>query len=518
MLGRSAWCGALLLFGCEIGVMDVPIGADLPSTFYVSPDGVDDDPGTRAQPWKTFAHATARLEPGHTLVLLEGDYEAQTTGLLEVDCNSAPRRGRAGRPITVRAESERGARLHGDGARVPLDLRSCAHWVVEGLTLMNEHVAEVALGTDVGSVAMLQGGHDIVLRRLLLLRPNHHRHTHLLRVLEAAQVLVEECESYDFFHNAFETVRSQAVTFRRNYFHSRDAESAEDNIGTDDPTRGEVAIQVEESSYVLLENNVAEVLGTGFSVVGRPSGSPYTDSPPFPVSGARLFGNVVRDALAFGFKVETRCNDALPCVAPERIVTDTLIVDGVVEQSAVGVSVNAAPGTRVDNVTLANVTNGVVLQRGPGNAGLEFSARAARALVHGFTGVAFGASDTADWSFNHCAARSPGTEAVSFSPNDARVLQPVSADGTDECLVYLGRDSPLRRAAGAEGYVGADVVFRYRDGALTDLPLWEPGTGAFPCGAVVAGINDDPAQSCRGVHERLRVGVAGCARPDPERP
>ncbi len=77
-------------------------------------------------------------------------------------------------------------------------------------------------------------------------------------------------------------------------------------------------------------------------------------------------------------------------------------------------SVNAAPGTRVDNVTLTDVERGVVLERGPGNGGLEFSASASRALV--------------------------------------------------------------------------------------------------------PGINDDPSQSCVGIHERLRIGVAGCALPDAEAP
>ncbi|HEV3192802.1 MAG TPA: hypothetical protein VGY54_19985, partial [Polyangiaceae bacterium] len=28
--------------------------------------------------------------------------------------------------------------------------------------------------------------------------------------------------------------------------------------------------------------------------------------------------------------------------------------------------------------------------------------------------------------------------------------------------------------------------------------LWDPNTGAFPCGAVVAGLNDDPAISYMG--------------------
>lgn len=519
----SGWllrAGALLApgltLGCQVGSLDVPIGADRPSVFYISPEGDDAGPGTREEPWKTLAHATDKLKPGQTLLLLSGDYWPDTTGTIDVDCGGSPRQGKPDAPITLRAETERGATLHGDGATVPLSMWGCSHWVIEGLVFVNEHVEDVPQGVDVGTDALLQGGHDLTLRRLLFLRSNHFRHSHVLRIIEAARVLVEECETYDFYHNAFEAVRSSAVTFRRNYFHSRYATSAGNTVGIDNPTRGEVAIQVEESASALLENNVAEVVGTGFSIVGRSIGSSYTDPPPYGVSGARLFGNLVRDSLSNGFRIETRCNDAAPCVVPERIVTDTLIVNGVAVQTPIGVSVDAAPGTRVDNMTLVDVTSGVVFKRGAGNAGLDFSASAARVAVRGFNGVAFAASEAAEWSFEHCAALAPGTEAVAFSPNDARVLLPVTAANDDACVAYLGRLSLLRDAAGADGDVGANVIYRYQDGTLSHQPLWDQKTGEFPCGAVVPGINDDPEQSCIGVHLRFQVGSEACKLPYPE--
>ncbi len=507
-------CAAALVPACRLGGADVPIGSDAPSTFYVSPLGNDSSPGTRERPWLSLAHATARLRPGHTLLLLSGEYSPDTTGLLQVDCNAAPRNGLPEAPITVRSEQERGAALRGDGAAVPLELWNCSNWVIEGLLLTNEHNAEVPQGTDVGTVAILHGGSDLRLRRLLLMRSNHSRHSHILRVLDASHVLIEECETYDFYHNAFEAVRTDRVTFRRNYFHSRYAISEGNSVATDDPTRGEIAIQVEETSSPLLENNVAEVVGIGFSVVGRAVGSSHTDPARNPVSGARLFGNLVRDALTSGFRVETRCNDAVPCQGPEVIARDTLIVNGVVLQAQTGFSIDAGPGTRVDNVTAVDVTNGLKLWRGTGNVGLEFAASAARSLVRGYSGVAFGAAD-ADWFFEHCAAEAPTATALDFSPKDERVRLPVTSGGGDRCVAYLGPGSVLRGAAGIEGDVGANVLFRYVDGVLTREPLWHPITGAFPCGAIVPGINDDPSQSCSGVHERLRVGSGGCALPAP---
>jgi hypothetical protein len=130
-------------------------------------------------------------------------------------------------------------------------------------------------------------------------------------------------------------------------------------------------------------------------------------------------------------------------------------------------------------------------------------------------GCPYGATDTADWFFEHCAAEAPAGAALDFSPHDERVRLPVTTSGADSCVAYLGASSSLRGAAGIEGDVGANVVFRYVDGVLSSEPFWNPRTGAFPCGAIVAGVNDDPSDSCSGVHERLHVGTADCALPAP---
>ena len=68
--------------GCQVGGGDVPIGSDIPTVFYVSPAGDDLNPGTRARPWKTLGYATEQLTPGQTLLLMDGEYRLETTGLL----------------------------------------------------------------------------------------------------------------------------------------------------------------------------------------------------------------------------------------------------------------------------------------------------------------------------------------------------------------------------------------------------------------------------------------------------
>jgi len=70
------------------------------------------------------------------------------------------------------------------------------------------------------------------------------------------------------------------------------------------------------------------------------------------------------------------------------------------------------------------------------------------------------------------------------------------------------------KGAGKNGAdIGANIIYRYEDGILTDQKLWDQTTGQFPCGATVSGMNDIVGSSCFDVNQRLNVGVNGCPIP-----
>jgi hypothetical protein len=84
------------------------------------------------------------------------------------------------------------------------------------------------------------------------------------------------------------------------------------------------------------------------------------------------------------------------------------------------------------------------------------------------------------------------------------------------CTAYVPAASPMK-GAGLDGDIGANIVLRTVDGRQTSEPLWDPATGAFPCGAVIpGGINDEavhPDATCASVHARLGVGGSSCPLP-----
>jgi hypothetical protein len=85
--------------------------------------------------------------------------------------------------------------------------------------------------------------------------------------------------------------------------------------------------------------------------------------------------------------------------------------------------------------------------------------------------------------------------------------------GTNQCIVYVPAGSNMKGAGKNGADIGANIVYRYQNGVLTNQKLWNQTTGQFPCGAIISGINDIAGTSCFDVNKRLNVGVNGCPIP-----
>jgi hypothetical protein len=515
----------------DAATLDAPDDASGPAdgptlpVFYLSPTGDDGNPGTRERPWRKFAFALPLLSPGATLVLLDGTYDGGTSGYFNARCDvtgtNAPD-GTAAAPITVRAEHPRAAWLRGDASGPPLYMDNCSYWTLEGLRVTSDDFMNAPDTADAGSVVFLGPNNDhVVLRRLLASHPNRYKHSHVVRIGDGSHdILVEECEVYDFHHNAFETTRTDTVIFRRNYVNNPRPDLARDLAGgyaSIDSARGDYGFLLEETRFAIVENNIVENTYAGIGVVGRYTGFPADDPPAAsdPLNFNRLLGNVLSGASTFGIRLESRCAGVAPCTESVRIVRNTELTDDVVVGGAVGVSSAGAVNTTVSQVTIIGAASGIVFAKEPQNVGVTSSSRTFDSLVVDFQTTGFRADGEDDWSFDHCAgAPAAGTTAPLYQPDDAHVASRIAtAPDLGDCLVYLPAGSRLRGAGSGTRDVGAGVLDRYEGGVLTTKPLWAPGTGAFPCGDLVAGVNDDANTSCIGVHTRLHVNAAGCQIP-----
>jgi hypothetical protein len=121
-----------------------PIASPTPQqtgrTYYISPTGNNTNAGTTINaPLGTFARAWLRLQPGDTLILLDGTYTPTTTGVIQPN----GRNGEPGRPITIKALNDGAATIDGQGMAIPAKLGDnwpgpVGDWyVLEGVVLRN---------------------------------------------------------------------------------------------------------------------------------------------------------------------------------------------------------------------------------------------------------------------------------------------------------------------------------------------------------------------------------------------
>ncbi|HVU51220.1 MAG TPA: hypothetical protein VHL80_11065, partial [Polyangia bacterium] len=482
-------------------------------TYYISPDGSDGNPGTSpTAPWKTFGHALPALAPGSTLVLLDGTYTSGTTDLLQVFCGMNAVNGTPAQPITVRAMNERQAFILGNGvAGAPVELSACANWVLEGL-----HAEEADLpgetGDEPGSVFVITHCTNVVLRRLLGAHPNRYLTASVYVIAHGvANVLVEECEAVDFHYYGYDAYDSTRIVFRRDYAHSRDTPDVPGGQPTKPTTRGDGGFLLTKSLSAIIENCVAEDVEDGFIILASQSAQNGKAQP----MRDQLLGDVANGVFRSGFFLDSQCvgpngRPEMPCDEGDQIVSSATLSNVVSRGGAFGITVQGGVNNNVAYASIFDASDtGVSFSLDPINAGLQSSAYVHTTLVAA-PSAAFGFHSTGqyNWSFTQVDSFGP---AMSFVPKDSHLMNGTTTDPQlGACFVY----TPPGSAAKAAG-LGANIVYQTVDGAVTTNKLWDQTTGAFPCGAVVPGLNDASLSdvSCMGVGARLHVGAMGCAIP-----
>ncbi|MBI2023522.1 hypothetical protein HYT01_03100, partial [Candidatus Giovannonibacteria bacterium] len=105
-----------------------------------------------------------------------------------------------------------------------------------------------------------------------------------------------------------------------------------------------------------------------------------------------------------------------------------------------------------------------------------------------------------------------------FSPDasDPRITNEIALTSAElgSCKAYIPDSATSLKGKGKNGAdIGANILYVYENGVLTNKPLWNPQTGEFPHGAIVPRLNDIPGQSLFNIHQRLNVNTNGCPFP-----
>jgi hypothetical protein len=483
------------------------------ASYFIAPDGSDGNPGTQAAPWRTFAHALPLLQPGSTLTLLDGTYTSATSGLLQIFCGTNAVDGTPDHPITVRALNERHPFIAGDGSGPPIELSACSNWIIDGL-----HAEETdtphEMGDEPGSVVVLTHGcSNVLVHRVLGAHPNRYLTASVFVIAHgASNVVIEECEALDFHYYGFHAYDSQRAVFRRDYAHSRDTPDIVGGTPTSSTTQGDGGYLLTKSSGGIIENCIAEDVADGFTIRANRTAQGGKVQP----QRDELLGDIATGISRAGFVLDSQCANTKPCNQGDQIVSDATLSNDVSRGGTVGVSFQGGVNVALTNVSIFDVSDtGVSFSLDPDNMGLASSGTAHATIVTAPSAMfGFHSVGQSSWSFSQCNAFGP---AQLFVPRDNHVMGSTELDPQlGGCLVFVPDASPLKtQGQPGAGGSGANIVFRTEGGQLTTTKLWDQTTGQFPCGAVVAGLNDAALAdvSCMGVGARLHLGAMGCAIP-----
>lgn len=462
-------------------------------TYYVSPLGLDTNAGTSTStPWKTFDFAVASLQQGDTLILMDGNYTKHANGHLSI----MGKNGSPSSPITIKAQNQRFSHLAGDGLTVTMRIDSSSYLVLDGLQVSSQDNASAASAPD---PVIAKSSHHLTFKNMLLHHSNRYHNSHLMTLDGVTDSLVEDSELYYHHRHGILVYLSDRNTFRRVYCNSRGYGSIVDGFLNGHGTRGgDVCVSIYPGSHNLVENLISDGPQTMFDIQATSSSD-----------GNRFLG-VIGLGGWYGAVVKARGNST------DTQPTNTTIRDIVLMNTEdVGLYARGAKRTRCDHCTIiGSGSSGVIADVEIGSTGdgiASFYATNILSVNNRFYGI--GVWNQTDWLVQY--PNSSNNLVLQYMPSTSvNWVNEASLDPQlGPCTIYLPDDSPMKRAGMNGSDIGANVLYRYQDGILTTIPLWDPITGKFPCGNLVVGINDVAGSSCNDVHKRLNVNTNGCAFP-----
>ncbi len=499
-------------------------------TRYLSPHGSDANDGLCPErPWKTFAHAIPWLEPGDTLGLLDGDYTPQTTGMLLIDASQggSARHGEPDRSINVRAVNERRAVLRTEGLVPAVRITHGRYWNILGLTAIGRDQRTARRGNY--HVVEVSRSRDVSLKRILAIHSNrlgYNSNNHVYMVSDSRHVMVEECEAYKHHRHAFIAWQTENVTYRRCYVNPRDhyrstGEDAELQRAIGHRRFADEGFAFYRGSWGSVENCVIEGRNVGFHVHG---GTTFANNR----GGCfnRFLGCIALNTF-HASRVDARPapDGAWPAIG--NYFKDFLVVGShggiglwystVNDQLAENVTIYRGAGTGFQADSRSKPPCKAVVEWG----GCKHVLR--NALV--FDREGGGIVTTAHYQFLVEYSNAWNNAAGNYRPiepiddDDGNIRRSMSVEPTgmglepSQAIVFVPEGSNMKGAGKDGADIGANLLYRYVDGGLTEEPLWDPTTGAFPHGALVQGINDVAGDSLFDLHTRLNIGGSGAPLP-----
>ncbi|MFZ4664665.1 MAG: chondroitinase-B domain-containing protein [Caldilineaceae bacterium] len=254
VVGLSAW---LCLIGGE---------AAWAATYYISPAGNDQQNGAaRESAWATFVHAWTVIQPGDTLIVLDGVYnqgiEPQVSGTPDA-------------PIIVRADRDGQVIIDGQDQRIPVYLYR-DYYIIEGIVARNGN----------HTVYFISGSNNI-LRRVSGYNANLDVNSDVFAIYDSHNNLIEDCLAAGTGRKMVMIYWGSHNTIRRCFADWRQWDGRQ---WCDDWPWGD-NLQIYNSDDNIIENSI------GYGSVAVWSLAIQANKPELSASGNQILGSIAIDA------------------------------------------------------------------------------------------------------------------------------------------------------------------------------------------------------------------------------
>lgn len=417
------------------------------ATYYVATNGSDGSAGTSSAPWETFGKAMTALKLGDTLLIKDGIYK-QT---LDVTVS-----GTAGNPITIKAQNEGSAIVDGTSSRIPLIIYNRQYLVVEGITFKNSN----------GSTVETSGCKYLTIRRCMIIDYSETSSwtTVLLHASSAsslAQAIVFEDNAVIGQWGMLNGQSSNYLVIRRNYFRGAYA-------GT----------YLYNANNCIVENNIMTIDASDSSTI-YPNNGPKANQADKEANYNKFFGNISVSPVSGSQLHSGHAIMEDGATAPQ--------FSGTVYKNNVAINPKYYGGRYDgdDNLTVEN--NTYVRESSSGGLWAAYFHVPSSGLY--IKAVYKNNSMKGNGSVGGYYRDSSGNVSVNNSYNNyynlgavyggaasqgvgEKNLNPGYATATYGNGAYLMVPTALKDKGENGADIGAEVLYRYKDGVLTNEPLW----------------------------------------------
>ena len=471
------------------------------ASYYISPTGKDSNAGTStSSPWLTFSKALATTRCGDTLNLMDGVYgDGTSTGKIDLrnrNCSS-------GSVLTLRALNQRKAWIKDAGKGRAMQSYSSSYITMDGIVLSSRDNNYSGTYEQYGVPAYVFDSHHIVIKNVMLSNPNRYGNLHLLNLVRVSDVLVEDSEFYNFHRHAIITKPGTRVIIRRVYCNPRIGGLASGYPNANGTNGGDACIALYPCQNCIVENAIAD---------GSPKSLWLTElnaSGGVPLKGNKILGSIGYKTAGNGVYINSRGEGLM--YMPQDTRVENVVIYGQRTSSAIRNS--NAKNTVIKNVTLvgAGSERGITTdQQGYGDGAYSTTIQNALSLNH--TNYGLSVSGVSTWSGSEINSYNNRYHVNPTPP--AKWAQVTTANpALGACVAWIPAGSLMKGAGIGGADIGANILYRYQNGVLTSVPLWNRTTGAFPHGALVPGLNNIAGQSLYDLHARLNINRNGCSFP-----